>query len=224
MVNTDLIQIKGLRDGLLILLGDADWNDLYLLLLAQIDERAAFFQEARLALNVGNQALRVADIVDLRDALSERNVSLWAILSDSPSTVQTAQLLGLATRISRSRVETKPPVVDAVAEDAAMWVERTLRSGTSIKFGGHIVVMGDVNPGAEIIADGNILVWGRLRGTVQAGASGDVSAFVCALDMSPTRLQIADEILNPVKKNNDVHPVKISFVDGYFKHEPWQKK
>ncbi|MCF6277735.1 MAG: septum site-determining protein MinC, partial [Anaerolineales bacterium] len=224
MKKTDLIQIKGLRDGLLILLEEADWDDLYPLLLTQIDERAAFFKGARLALNVGSQSLRVAEMVALRDALSERQVSLWAVLSDSPSTVQTAQLLGLATRISKSRAKMPIRAAKAGAEGGAMWVERTLRSGTSVKFGGHVVVMGDVNPGAEIVADGNILVWGRLRGAVHAGAGGDASAFACALEMLPSRLRIADQILNPIKKRKAAHPEKISLADGQFRHELWQFK
>ncbi len=50
---------------------------------------------------------------------------------------------------------------------------------------GSVVVLGDVNPGAEIIAGGNVIIWGRMRGTAQAGIDGDETAIVCALEMSP---------------------------------------
>jgi septum site-determining protein MinC len=102
---TALVQIKGLRDGLLASLSDATWEDQRRALLAQIDERPAFFQGARLAMDVGTQILKVNDLVELRDRLSERNVSLWAVVSESPTTENTAQLLGLATRISKPRPE-----------------------------------------------------------------------------------------------------------------------
>src|SRR3972149_9906987 len=102
---TSLIQIKGIRDGLLATFSDAPWEDQRIALLAQIDERPSFFQGARLAMDVGTQVLKVNDLVELRDQLSERNVALWAVVSESPTTEKTAQLLGLATRISKPRPE-----------------------------------------------------------------------------------------------------------------------
>ena len=63
-----------------------------------------------------------------------------------------------------------------------------------------MVVLGDVNPGAEIVAEGNIIVWGRVRGLVHAGSKGNATAVICALDLSPTQLRIAGEasaMLNP---------------------------
>ena len=227
---TDIIQIKGLRDGLLMTLGAGEWGELQELLFAQIDARATFFRGAKLALDVGNQALRVAEISKLRDGLSEREVSLWAMVSESPKTVQTAQLLGLATRISKQRTAEAPRSVVATDEDAALWIPRTLRSGTRIEHLGRVVVMGDVNPGAEIVAEGNVLIWGRLRGSVHAGAafrtdaSQNPGAFVCALTMNPTRLQIASEIANPAKGKTSKKPQKVSLKKGKFQFKDWQGK
>ena len=230
--NTNTIKIKGLRDGLLVSLGAGEWGELQTLLFTQIDERSAFFRGARLALDVGNQPLRVAELSKLRDGLSEREVSLWAVVSESPKTVQTAQLLGLATRISKQRKAEKlpPPVVDAGSDETALWIQRTLRSGTRIEYPGNVVVMGDVNPGAEIAAEGNVLIWGRLRGSVHAGAvfrtgaSQKQDAFVCALTMNPTRLQIASEIANPSKDETSKKPIKMFLKDGKFIIEAWQGK
>jgi septum site-determining protein MinC len=55
-------------------------------------------------------------------------------------------------------------------------------------------VLGDVDAGAEIVADGDVVVWGALRGTVHAGALGDSEAVVCALLMLPTQLGIAGAV------------------------------
>ncbi len=195
---TDLIQIKGLRDGLLITLSSSEeWMALQDLLFTQIDERAAFFRGARLALDVGSQVLRVAEMSKLRDELSERDVSLWAVVSESPKTVQTAQLLGLATRISKQRQEQKSrPIAEISSDETALWLPRTLRSGTRIEFAGHGVVMGDVNPGAT----------------------------VSALEMKPTRLQIGSQIANLPKKIQVKSPQVISLKDGEFLVKPWQGK
>jgi septum site-determining protein MinC len=196
-----LIQIKGLRDGLLVSLDDAPWENQRAALIAQVDAQPAFFQGARLALDVASQVLHVKELVDLRDQLSERGIFLWAVVSESPTTESTAQLLGLATRISKPRPEeTRKFSVEDLGEETALFLNRTLRSGTRIEFAGHVVVFGDVNPGAEVVAEGSVIIWGRLRGMVHAGSKGNKKAIIGALDLSPTQLRIAEEVaaaLNP---------------------------
>ena len=103
-----------------------------------------------------------------------------------------------------------------------MFLSRTLRSGTRIEFGGHIVVYGDVNPGAELIAEGNVIVWGRLRGMVHAGAKGNRNAVVCALDLSPTQLRIAEEV-SPILKPRESSRPEVARInkDGKLQAEYW---
>ncbi len=219
---TSLVQIKGIRDGLLATFVEAAWEDQCLALLAQIDDRPAFFQGARLAMDVGSQILKVNDLVDLRDRLSERNVSLWAVVGESPTTEHTSQLLGLATRISKPRPEEQRHADDVVAEDTALFVNKTLRSGKRIEFPGHVVVLGDVNAGAEIIADGNVIVWGRVRGMIHAGAKGNRSAIICALDLSATQLRIADEVSATLNPQKDPKPEVASInSEGRLQAELW---
>ncbi len=74
---------------------------------------------------------------------------------------------------------------------------RHLRSGNKFFTDGNVVILGDVNPGAEIIAGGNILVMGSLRGMVHAGASGDEKAIIVTYRLIPTQLRIADHITRP---------------------------
>lgn len=218
-----LVQIKGLRDGLLVSLSDAPWEDQHVALLSQIDEKQSFFQGARLALDVGTQILKVNEMVELRDQLSERNVSLWAVISESPTTETTAQLLGLATRISKPRPEEGRRFdVQDLGEETALFLNKTIRSGARIEFPGHIVILGDVNPGAEIIAEGNIIIWGRLRGAVHAGSKGDESSVVCALDFAPLRLQIANDAMNTSDKKEIGKPEMAFIRDERVVIESWQ--
>jgi septum site-determining protein MinC len=67
----------------------------------------------------------------------------------------------------------------------------TLRGGQALHNLGNIVVIGDVNPGAELVASGDIVVFGALRGVAHAGAQGDRAARVIALELAPTQLRIA---------------------------------
>lgn len=219
---TSIVQIKGIRDGLLATFSDAPWEDQRIALLTQIDEKPAFFQGARLAMDVGNQVLKVNDLVELRDQLSERNVALWAVISESPTTEQTSQLLGLATRISKPRPEEQRQFVDTISDDTALFISKTIRSGTRIEYPGNIVIIGDVNPGAEVIAEGNVIVWGKVRGVIHAGAKGNREAFICALDLSANQLRIADEVSAMLKPQKDPKPEIASInEEGKLQAELW---
>jgi septum site-determining protein MinC len=102
-------------------------------------------------------------------------------------------------------------------------LRETIRSGRSVYHEGHIVVIGDVNPGAEIIAGGDVVVWGKLRGLVHAGAMGDTSAVICALELIPTQLRIADQIaISPHDQRRQATPEKVSMHNGRIVAEAWQ--
>ena len=132
---SSVIQIKGIREGLLVTLAGADWPELVAALIENIESRSTFFQGARLVLDVGTLDLRVAELSKLRDQLSERGVSLWAVLSESAQTERTAQNLGLATRLSKPKLSEVPAAVTQVLpEGAAKWVKGPLRSGGRIDF------------------------------------------------------------------------------------------
>ena len=220
MNDTTLVQIKGIRDGLLVSLGDAGWPVVQAALLERIQQQPAFFQGARLALDVGNLALKSVELSSLRDKLSEHGIMLWAILSLSPVTENTAQILGLATRVTRPR-SPETSLTPRNDEETAMWVNKTIRSGTRIEYAGHVVVFGDVNPGAEVIAGGSVIVWGRLRGVVHAGAKGNRTATVCALDMSPTQLRIAGQIAVSPTRRGKPQPEIVRIKDNQLQAETW---
>lgn len=219
--DSSLVQIKGIREGLLVSLGDAGWPVLRRALMERIEAQPAFFQGARLALDVGNQVLHVADLSALRDHLSERGIILWAVMSTSPTTESTSQILGLATRIHKPRPQEVPAVARGIDDDTALWVNKTLRSGTRIEFAGHVVILGDVNPGAEVVAGGSVIVWGRVRGVVHAGAQGNREAVVCALDLSPTQLRIAGEIAVAPERRGKPQPEVVRLKNGRLQAEPW---
>ena len=73
-----------------------------------------------------------------------------------------------------------------------LYIQRTLRSGQSISSDGNIVIIGDANPGSEIIAKGDITVWGILGGIAHAGSAGNNFARIRALKMNAIQLRIAD--------------------------------
>jgi len=219
------VNIKGVRDGLLITMGEGEWPELEAALLEVIEERSSFLQGARVALDVGNHILRAVDVGHLRDHFSEKNIALWAVLSNSPVTEKNAQALGLATRIHTPRPErTIRPLDTNLPGETAVMVHRTVRSGFKISHNGHVVIIGDVNPGGEIFAGGSVVVWGRLKGMVHAGMNGDEKAVVCALEMEPMQLRIAGYTLNLPQRRGKSEPEMVYIQDGRVVNETWKSK
>lgn len=221
----DSIQIKGIREGLLVTLGDGDWQDIHSSLMEKISEKEKFFLGAKLALDVGNRVLHAAELGTLRDRLADKNIILWAILSNSPITELTAQDLGLATRISVPKPERIIKSIESsLPGEDALFLRKTIRSGFKVVSNGHIVIFGDVNPGGEVIAGGSIIVWGRCQGVVHAGSNGDQKATVCALDLIPTQLRIAGVIAISPKRKGKPQPEVAQIVAGQVVAETWNPK
>ncbi len=72
-----------------------------------------------------------------------------------------------------------------------LYLNRTLRSGQTISYDGNIFIVGDAHPGSEIIAKGDITVWGILGGIAHAGSQGNINAKVRALKLNAIQLRIA---------------------------------
>ena len=82
----------------------------------------------------------------------------------------------------------------AVVEQQMLVVNRTLRGGQEITTPGSVLICGNVNPGAQVIAGGSIDIRGTCQGMVHAGAYGDTSACIIADRLMPIQIRIADKI------------------------------
>ena len=89
-------------------------------------------------------------------------------------------------------------------QNQALFIKTTCRSGEVVRYAGDVIVLADVNPGAQIIAEGDILVFGSLRGFAHAGATGDLQATIISLNLDTSRVQIGPYVgitpKNPGKK------------------------
>jgi septum site-determining protein MinC len=224
---SDRINIKGTSDGLIITLGAGAWQGLLDELDQRLGEKASFFKGGRVGLAVGSRQLTRPELEQIGQILSRHKVTLWAVEGESPNTQEAAAQLGLEIGLG---TPVRPPAVTPTAaplsQGEAILVQRTLRSGQVLHHPGHVVVIGDVNPGAEIRAGGSVVVWGRLRGTVHAGAGEGQGehALVCALQLSPTQLRIGDYITRSPTDDteHDVVPEMASVQAGQIVAEPWK--
>lgn len=83
-----------------------------------------------------------------------------------------------------------------------LYLNQTLRSGQTVTSDGNIVVIGDANPGSEIIARGDVTVWGVLGGIAQAGSKGNANACIRALKLNAIQLRIANFYARRVNTEN----------------------
>ncbi len=214
----ELIAIKGVNDGLLIALSTTEkWQSVTDQLAARIDEQSDFYNGANITIELGARPVPKYELSSLKALLERRGLKLSLVLSESDTTRNSAAALKVPTK-KNGESGAPPPSKQADVQETApvnpeetgtygTMFRRTLRSGRTIHSDGHVVIYGDVNPGAKVIAAGDIVVWGKLRGYAHAGVIGDESAIVCALDMSPSQLRIASHVVtSPPGKRKRVVP------------------
>lgn len=223
-----LVVIKGIKEGLLISLNPVEeWLEITAELASRIDQQSAFFAGARITVDVGERPVPKHELSTLKALLERRGLMLWSVLSDSDTTNDAAQALDLKTSTANvipGRDDSDGTETNSEEDGTTgVMIKRTLRSGRTVHSAGHVVVYGDVNPGAEIVAAGDVFVWGKLRGIVHAGAEGDESAVVCALDMTPTQLRIAGFITtSPPDKRRKPRPEMASVRNGQIIVDAWE--
>jgi septum site-determining protein MinC len=172
------ITIKGVKEGLVFLLDDqCSFEELLQHLGAKLDkhEQQLTGPVIRVYLKLGTRIVGEEDQERLRNLFKKQgNLLVQSIESD-------------------------PPAPDP--EEAAKPVLRTMtgiiRSGQTVEHEGHLLLLGDVNPGGTIRCTGDIYVLGALRGIAHAGSGGDKNAIIAASLMRPTQLRIADVISRP---------------------------
>ncbi|MGQ9568012.1 MAG: septum site-determining protein MinC [Anaerolineae bacterium] len=216
------VTIKGTKDGLAVFLGPGELSALVEELEAHLAQRPAFFRGGRVALHVGPRQMSPEEIARVGQCVARWGVSLWAVDTEAAETAASARALGLEVLPEGRKAPAGTSVPSPALEgESAVLVCRTLRSGQTLRHPGHVVVIGDVNPGAEIVAGGHVVVWGRLRGTVHAGAHGDEGAIICALRLAPTQLRIADFVARSPENEEPEAPEIARLRDGRIVVEPW---
>jgi len=213
--------IKGLKEGILITFTDPDLEHSLLALDAHIKTQSAFFTGAKVLLEFGGLELDVNKLSSIRKDLSDKGITLTTIISDNEKTKRSGDLLGL---LVNPDPEAKKQNSRAVRSDAPLWHEKTVRSGTKIEHVGNIIIIGDINPGAEVIATGSIIVWGRVKGFIHAGKNGDTNAFISAIELRPTQLRIAGIAATSPNDEDKIEPETVKIVNGQLLAEPWDAK
>lgn len=186
------VTIKSNKYGInLVLDADMSFADLIKAVVEKFKASANFFKNAKLAISFEGRHLSDDEQQQII-AVIEENTTIEILCIVESGTEQEA--------IMKEQVEAFNEAVQKQCENVAtvsvpeQFYRGTLRSGQVITSESSVTIIGDVNPGAKIIAQGNIVILGALKGNVHAGCTGDRSCFVFALDMQPIQIQIGDLI------------------------------
>lgn len=167
----------------------------------RLGEAPGFFSNSDVRVTVENGPLPAGALSSL-DALAQRFelriVEVGARSRAYPEALPEVLAQGSTPISAQPVMAAEPPPTPAVAPPGPVQpqtriVEGPIRSGVILEHVGHLIVFGDVNPGAEVRATGNIIVLGCLRGTGHAGIGGDVG-FILALQLEPRQLRIGRKV------------------------------
>jgi len=191
----------------------------------QIRLSPRFFLNAPVVLDLKDAAefTREAEFAEAREILRRHTLSLIGVQNTAPAQLEAAAGAGLASFAPNApqpgRSPPREPTRSASATPVAAktrLVTQPVRSGTQIYArGADLVVTAAVSPGAEIIADGNIHVYGALRGRALAGAGGDVEARIFCSRLEAELVSIAGRYLvsEQLPSEQQGFPVQIALVD-----------
>lgn len=171
--------IKGTKHGLSILIPSGlDFSEVLAQLRARLASAQAFFSGATVYVSAADRELKPEEKRLLEQTVEEFGM----VISEG--------------KVPEPQTQAVERGEDTRSEDGenTLLVRRTIRSGQRIWYDGNVVIIGDVNPGAEVVCTGDILVLGCLRGVAHAGCNGNVSATVFAFRLEPTQLRIASYI------------------------------
>ncbi|MEB3341948.1 septum site-determining protein MinC [Okeania sp.] len=178
------------------------WTEIWQQLKQRLIAGEKFWQpKTEVELIAFDRLLDTRQLQEIAEALQEEKLQLEKVHTSRRQTAVAAATVGYSVEqksISTSLNQNSPEKVQPLAEP--LYLEMTVRSGVEIRHPGTVIVVGDLNPGGSVIADGDILVWGRLRGVVHAGARGNSKSVIMTLQMEPALIRIAEQVARGPEK------------------------
>ncbi len=186
------VELKGFRDGMrLIIDPEASMEEIEPAIVERMANLGDSLSGLTMNIDLENRVLNDEELVHLKNLLNENyGLEVKQIIGDAeddPSRTEARQIAGVPALHGEERVYDQL----APLNEETRFIRQTLRSGQIERaLEGNMVILGDVNPGAEVVAAGDIIVLGALRGVAHAGALGNTSSLIFALNLLPTQLRI----------------------------------
>ena len=201
----DGIKFKGEKDGLNLVINIKLFNSIESLIEAlrvKLRKGRRFYKGASIKITVDMRQLEARDLREIRDFLS------------SEFMIKDCSFINLD--------DSSKKVFNGIHEGKTKFVRKTIRSGQRFEYSGNLVIVGDINSGAEVYAAGNIIVLGSVKGSVYAGFNGNSSAIIAAFVLTPQIMQIADVITrSPEDMDKPRYPELAKIKNGSIVVEPY---
>jgi len=173
----------------------------------------SWLPKTKVHLQTQDRLLDTRQIQDLTAILAQVELKLTLIITTRRQTAVAAASAGYSVQQESQEVSLLKNDFN-LAQDLAepLYLKHTIRSGEEICHPNSVIICGDVNPGATIIAHGEIFVWGTLKGVAHAGATGNRQALIMALRMEPTQLRIADLVARAPDNPPDNQIAEVAYI------------
>lgn len=199
------IAIKGNKDGFNVIIQMdkfGDFDEMLEALLNKLKKGKNFFTGANLIITTELNSINEKQAKILKDSILDE--------------------IAVKSCEFRQKEEIVKKVFDGVHEGRTKFIRTTVRGGQMLTYSGNIIIIGDVNHGAEVKALGNIIVLGSLNGRVYAGDNGNEKSIIAAFSMAPELLSIAGKItVSPDNFEKSGYPEVASLRNGEMILEPY---
>ena len=204
----DRIQIKGNKEGINAIIDMekfTTFDEVIDALVGTLFPKKAFYKNSILKLTSNFKNITDNEIIKLKEELFDKINIKDCIFEEIKS-------------IKQDEIKT----FNGVNEGKTKFIKKTVRGGQIINYPGNVVIIGDINSGAEVYSGGNIIVLGSIKGHVRAGMGGNIKSVIAAFSLQPELLQIADIItIAPEDGSKPSYPEVAKIKDGSIVVEPY---
>ncbi len=175
----------------------------------QFDSIIKDYKDSKVYLDIGTWYLNCKDISFIEQICERRKLKIIHIESSKIESIISASCLGIHTLMNLNDNEFDENDDQLISgnipstktsESDILFHVGTLRAGEVLEAINNVLILGDVNPGAKVLAGGDVMIWGRLLGIAHAGKSGNSNSKITALQLRPVQLRIANIIARGPKE------------------------
>ena len=210
------VVIKHNRYGIeLVLDNQISFEELLEVIVEKFQSAGHFFKDKKMAVSFKGRKLSEKEMIRIVDTIMDNTTIQIVGIIDNDTELERVMQLRVEEHnrtMEQQLYQSGYPQVEMTEEMYAQYImaqnynaefyKGNLRSGQVLECTSSVTLIGDVNPGARIVSEGNIVVLGALKGNAHAGVSGNDNCFIFALDMRPIQLQIGQYYAKSPDKEN----------------------
>ncbi len=178
---------------------DKDWRN-------EISSNIKNYAKGPIEVDCKGWSLTCKDIKYLEILCTKEDIKIISITSTNIESIISASSLGILSfldiknNLTAQKEDLEETFPRTVNTSKLYFHQGTLRSGERLEVEKDLLILGDVNPGAMVLAGGNVMIWGRLLGIAHAGKNGNLNSRITALQLRPVQLRIANKVARGPKE------------------------